>query len=405
MTELTSADIIRTPLLAPLKTYPITVLLIDDQQIVVDTVRRMLASENDIVFHACTDPIQALDTANRVHPTVILQDLVMPNIDGLDLTRYFRANPDTRNIPLIVLSSKEDPKTKVEAFAIGANDYLVKLPDQLELIARIRYHSNAYIRLLERNEAYEKLLESQRLLNEELADAAEYVRSLLPPVQRDRVSTSWQFVPSTQLGGDAFGYYWLDKDHFIFYLLDVCGHGIGAALLSISVINTLRAQTLPNADFHDPISILQALNLAFVMEQQNNMFFTIWYGVYNAPNRLLCYASAGHPPALFLPPSHDPSSRQLLRTDGLVIGAETTTTFSSSTCILPPNSQLFLFSDGTYEITKHDGNMLNLDDWLDLLVQVSPSATPVADAYDRICSIRHPSGLADDYSLLHLIFH
>lgn len=132
-------------------------LLIDDQAMIGEGVRRMLADEKDIDFHFCSDPTDAMTVANEIRPTVILQDLVMPEVDGLTLVKFFRANPLTKDIPMIVLSSKEEATTKAEAFARGANDYMVKLPDQIELIARIRYHSKGYINLLERNEAFAAL--------------------------------------------------------------------------------------------------------------------------------------------------------------------------------------------------------------------------------------------------------
>ena len=135
----------------------ITVLLVDDQVAMIEAVRRMLSTERDIDFHFCRNPIQAIKTANQIAPTVILQDLVMPEVDGLTLVRYFRANQATRDVPLIVLSVKEEAHIKAEAFTLGANDYMVKFPDRLEVIARIRYHSQAYINLLERNEAFEQL--------------------------------------------------------------------------------------------------------------------------------------------------------------------------------------------------------------------------------------------------------
>jgi adenylate cyclase len=144
--------------------HRITVLLVDDQAMIGEAVRRMLAPEQDIDFHFCQDPTKAIKTANRIHPTVILQDLVMPEIDGLTLVRYYRANPATRDVPLIVLSSKEEALTKAEAFARGANDYLVKLPDRLEIIARIRHHSRGYINLLQRNEAQAQLERANRLI-------------------------------------------------------------------------------------------------------------------------------------------------------------------------------------------------------------------------------------------------
>src|SRR6266436_6093978 len=143
---------------AGLKPHKVTVLLIDDQPIIGEAVRRMLAGEPDIVFHYCRDATKALEEAHRVQPTVILQDLVMPEIDGLTLVKTFRADEPTRETPMIVLSTKEEPTVKAEAFALGANDYIVKLPDRLELLARIRYHSKGYINLLQRNEAYKALL-------------------------------------------------------------------------------------------------------------------------------------------------------------------------------------------------------------------------------------------------------
>ena len=123
-------------------------LLIDDQAISAEAVRRWLATESDIDFHYCSDPSQAVELANQIRPTVILQDLVMPDIDGLMLVKFFRVNPATRETPMIVLSSREEPLIKAEAFSLGANDYLVKWPDKVELIARLRYHSKGYINLL-----------------------------------------------------------------------------------------------------------------------------------------------------------------------------------------------------------------------------------------------------------------
>ena len=146
--------------------YSAMVLLIDDQAIVGHAVRALLLDELDIDMHYCADPSLALELAERVRPTVILQDLVMPTIEGLHLVRLLRNNPATATTPIIVLSSKEDPVTKRDAFVAGANDYLVKLPDKLELVARIRYHSRAYLNQIQRDEAYRALRESQQKLLE-----------------------------------------------------------------------------------------------------------------------------------------------------------------------------------------------------------------------------------------------
>lgn len=142
------------------------VLLVDDQLIVGETVRRLLLGEANIDFHYCSDPTRAVGIAKEIRPTVILQDLVMPGVNGLDLVRDYRKDPLTCDVPVIVLSTREEPAVKSEAFFVGANDYLVKLPDRLELLARIRYHSRAYLNQIQRDEAYAALRESQQSLLE-----------------------------------------------------------------------------------------------------------------------------------------------------------------------------------------------------------------------------------------------
>jgi two-component system chemotaxis family response regulator WspR len=140
------------------------VLLVDDQAMIGEAVRRGLSNQENIDFHFCADPHQAIAHAVRIKPTVILQDLVMPGLDGLSLVREYRNHPATKDIPIIVLSTKEDPLIKSAAFAAGANDYLVKLPDNIELVARIRYHSRSYMTLLQRDAAYRALRVSQQQL-------------------------------------------------------------------------------------------------------------------------------------------------------------------------------------------------------------------------------------------------
>jgi len=386
--------------------YTIEVLLVDDQAMIGEAVRRMLAAEKGITLHFCSDPTQALKMAEEISPTVILQDLVMPEIDGLTLVKFYRANPKTRDIPLIVLSTKEEPETKAEAFRLGANDYLVKLPDKVELIARIRYHSGGYIAQLQRNEAYKALLESQKKLAAELAEAAAYVRSLLPAPMTGEQSADWLFIPSTQLGGDALGYHWLDDDHLAMFLLDVCGHGVGAALLSISAMNVIRSQTLPHTDFLQPAEVLAALNDSFQMERHNNMYFTIWYGVYDKRQRRISYSCGGHPPAVLITGPDEASAQPvLLDTGGIMIGAMQGATFKSAVCEVQPYARMYLFSDGTYEIFQPNGVLWSLKEFVRLLA--SPTPQGISDLENIVASINAIHGtdsFDDDFSLMKVCF-
>ncbi len=132
-------------------------LLVDDQPIVHEAIRRMLEGEPNLVLHYCADATSCLRLARELKPTVILQDLVMPDVDGFTLLKFYRADPATRNVPVIVLSSKEDPRDKSQAFAEGASDYLVKLPDKIELVARVHAHSRLYLLQQQRDEAINRL--------------------------------------------------------------------------------------------------------------------------------------------------------------------------------------------------------------------------------------------------------
>lgn len=146
------------------------VLLIDDQPIVAAAVRKLVAGEKNLELHYCGDGGAAVERAEQLSPTVILLDLVMPSVDGLECLRLFRNNPGTAETPIVVLSANDDPRTKSLAFDSGATDYLVKLPEQIELLARIRYHSGACLNQRRRNEEAAALVEAQRSLAERVTE-------------------------------------------------------------------------------------------------------------------------------------------------------------------------------------------------------------------------------------------
>lgn len=164
------------------------VLLVDDQPMVAEVVRKVVAGIAGLEFHYCADALAAVASASRLQPTVILQDLVMPKKDGLALVREYRAQPATAHTPVIMLSGREESQLKSDAFAAGANDYVVKLPDQLELLARLRYHSKVYWNRVQRDEAFAALRENQRQLldknaalirtHEELTEALAKIKKL-----------------------------------------------------------------------------------------------------------------------------------------------------------------------------------------------------------------------------------
>lgn len=246
-----------------------------------------------------------------------------------------------------------------------------------------------------------------RRLNNELSDAAGYVKTVLPEKLRSgAILTDWLFIPSVSLGGDSFGYHWLDKDHFAFYLIDVSGHGWAAALLSVSVINVLRSQALPRTDFHRPEQVLAALNRTFPGEQHNDMFFSIWYGVYHPGGRKLTYSSGGHPPALlFDGPSAGSHEAKQLRTQNFIIGGDPDSVYHSRTTEVQGPARLFVFSDGVFDIAQHDGSIWGFSEFVKLMAQAARSEPAALDTILRHTRQLSPQkAFEDDYSMLQIDF-
>ncbi len=256
---------------------------------------------------------------------------------------------------------------------------------------------------IKRKQAEEESQKWTLILQSELEQAAQYVRSLLPSSITGEVNTEQIFIPSTQLGGDIFDYYWLDDQHLVIYLVDVAGHGVRSALLSVSVLNLLRTQSLSNTNFYEPASVFTELNRVFQMDEENGEnYFTIWYGVYNSINRRLVYSCAGHPPAIFLTPSSDNISVQQLSTDNIAIGLLTNMDFEQDSCILPPGSQLYVFSDGVYEISQENGKIWGLDALIELLKHHQNYDLALDNILKDIQKLNNEQVLEDDFSLLRL---
>ena len=261
-------------------------------------------------------------------------------------------------------------------------------------------HRKTTAALKERNQAFARL-------NQELAEAADYVKTILPqPITEGAIRTDWRFVPSASLGGDAFSYHWVDEDHFAIYLIDVSGHGVGAALLSVSVMNVLRSQTLPDTDFRKPEQVLEALNVAFPGEENNDMFFTMWYGVYKQSTRELSYASGGHPPALLLGDSAADGSEAIpLRTPNNVIGGIADAAYERKDCHVGERNILYIFSDGVYEVEKSDGSMWRFQEFSDFMNQVKTDDQSILDhLFTHAKELGNSEKLEDDFTIVEVAF-
>jgi sigma-B regulation protein RsbU (phosphoserine phosphatase) len=380
------------------------ILVVDDDE----SSREMLARRLrrcGYTVSAAANGILALSLARRQKFDVMLLDMIMPGLDGFQVLAKLKADPVLRELSVIMLSALDEENGIARCIEMGAEDYLAKPFNPVFLRARLgACLEKKRLRDKERK-TYEALVKSQRQLAAELAEASTYVRSMLPAPLTGRVETRWHFQPSAQLGGDAFGYHWLDEERLAIYLVDVCGHGVGAALLSVSALDAIRGQTLPNIDFGQPSEVVVALNKAFQMDRHNHLFFSIWYGVVNVRERFMQYTSGGHPPALLLGPATDMSEPIELRTDALPVGCFERVEFPTGTQSISNGARLLVFSDGVFEILRPDGRTGTLKDFLEEFRSPEIRNLSPAARFHRAMAATGSGILEDDFSLLELRFN
>ncbi|MEG4280618.1 SpoIIE family protein phosphatase [Microcoleus sp. MON1_C1] len=374
------------------------ILVIDDDTAVQELLRRTLKKQGYEVTVASNGE-DGVAQAQKLRPALIICDWIMPRLTGIDVCRRVKADPDLSTTQFFLLTSLGSIADRVKGLDAGADDFISKPIELNELQARVR----AGLRL---HQLSRDLKIAKQSLEAELAEAAEYVQSLLPDPMTEPISIEAKFIPSRQLGGDCFDYNWLDADYLAIYLLDVAGHGLRAALPSVAVLNLLRSRALPNIDYYKPSDVLRALNTTFQMSYQNDKYFTIWYGVYNRISRQLVYASAGHPPAVLI--SQSPASTakiQRLKTPGMPVGMFPDAPYVDNCCDVEDLSTLYIFSDGVYEIHQPDGNIWGLDPFVDLLAAYNgASADQLELVLNYIQKLNAKAVFDDDWSLLKVNF-
>jgi serine phosphatase RsbU (regulator of sigma subunit) len=238
----------------------------------------------------------------------------------------------------------------------------------------------------------------------ELRKANSYVQALLPaPIAEGPIRAEWLFEPCSKLGGDAFGYAPITGSKFMIYNLDVSGHGAGAAMHSVTIMNLLRQRALPGTDIADPAQVLATLNAMFPMDEHAGMYFTMWYGVYDSADRSLTYATAGQHPGFLVGPERDKTVA--LRTRCGVIGVDAGTRYTAATVTVPPGASMYLFSDGVFEFVTIDGLEWGLSDFIPHLLEPPIPGLPESQRlYREVRRLAQPGGLDDDFSLLVMDF-
>jgi len=327
-----------------------TILLVDDERLVRMITKRRLNTLHYRMLEA-ENGREALEILEREKVDLVLSDWMMPELDGPGLCQAIKQDERLRSIHFILMTALDQPAQIAEGLTRGADDFLPKSASDQEILARVGAGLRARQLLLDLEESYRVITEKQAQLDAELYSASEFVRSLLP-VQgtvAPGIQLAWEFLPSSQLGGDLFQVAKWGDDHLGIMVLDMSGHGTGPALRAVSLAMWFKgahiARSFPG---YDPGEIVTRLNAENPMTDQGD-YFTVWVGVLQLSTRVLRFASAGHPGSILV--RND--------ADSVVLGGKTWPTgfspdeiYHTESITLADKDRLYLYSDGIYEVVN-----------------------------------------------------
>ncbi len=397
------------------------VLIADDDPVSLRVLEKALR-RRDYEVTAVRDGAEAWARYQEGDFALVITDWVMPEVDGLELTRRIRSARRAGYAYVVLLTSRREKEDLLEGLEAGADDYLAKPFDPEELQARLRAADRVLAlqeRLEKRNRklqsAYEEIRSAHRRMKDDLDAAASIQRAMLPTTIPDFPDThfAWRFRPCTELAGDVLNVIAIGDHLAAFYLLDVSGHGVQAALTAVGLSRALMPHpgqssllVRENRDGSErehvaPAEVARRLNLRFTARPMGGLFFTLFYGILDLEARALTYVSAGHPAAVRLTADGTPSN---LAATGPPIGAVRDSTWREGEVTLEPGDRLYVYSDGLTEGQNPQGAFFGSDRLVDLLRRSRD--VPLGDALDRLVAgveaFTGDAELKDDASILAL---
>lgn len=341
------------------------ILIINDDESLREIFQMYLELKKYEVYEA-SNGTEGLEKAKKILPDLILLEVQLPDIKGDEVCRRLKKNEETKDIPVLFLSSLLETSEKIKGLESGGLDFINNAADYAEILARIETH----LKLRELNQelqaSNQKLILKQNALNEDLYAAAYIQQSLLPvqpPQKIENLEIAWLCNPCEMVGGDICSINRLNNELSVFYVLDVSGHGVPSAMVTVSV--TQFIQQLFHS-FFSPKETLTALNRSYPFEKFN-MFSTIFYMTFNNQKGTLIYSSAGHPPAVHLSPD---SPFRLLTSNGPVIGIAANYSYEECVETLKFGDKIILYSDGIVEFSGESNQQYGTERFYHLLEEI-----------------------------------
>lgn len=279
----------------------------------------------------------------------------------------------------------------------------------LETFQRMGELANRELNMLDLIQTQKQLIDAKSLLlrtreqlDAELSEASLYIRSLLPePLTEGPVRTNWTYESCSELGGDLLGYNMLDEHEMAIYVVDVMGHGVGAALHGSAIHSVLRHQSLEACDFRDPLCVYKSLDHRFPMEKSGGRFFTMFYGVLDIRNGTLRYVNGGHPPPIITGGFGLP---RRLETTATIVGIGLESPPERGETVLRPGEELWIYSDAAIELNDQSGRMFGVEGFIQAIsaVRAGSGTNPTDELRDLLSSVSGKKQFEDDLSLMRL---
>jgi sigma-B regulation protein RsbU (phosphoserine phosphatase) len=385
-----------------------TLLVVDDNEMNRDMLSRRLARKGHTVDVA-EDGRRALEMIDDTDYDVVLLDIMMPGIDGYQVLETIREARDSGELPVIMATAKDASEDIVAALKLGANDYVTKPFDFPVVLARVSTQL-----ALKRSRA--DLAAAHHRMKKDLEAAARIQAAFLPEGQPavNGCRFAWRYVPCDELAGDTLGIVPLDDRRVGIYVVDVSGHGVPSALLSVSLSRLLTADPStsvlwtadPGADgprIATPVEVMQALVQRFPYDINTGQYFTMVYVVIDLASGEMSFASAGHEPLIVVGPDREPElGSSTGQPVALVPASLLRTTHEQSTIRLSPGDRIYLYSDGIPEARNADGEQWGNERLTDKLVELLGNDLDdgLPEILETVRGWQGGPAFADDVSLL-----
>jgi len=337
------------------------ILVVDDQPANVRLLSVILKAEGYDVLQAYSGE-EALEKTETELPDLILLDIMMPRIDGYEVCKRIRENEETKAIPIVMITALRGLDEKVKALDIGADDFISKPIDKLEVLARVRSLLRVKYYHDEMVTAQEKLEEQNNILKAELEMAREVQQALLPKDIGAQMPTGLEFehryIPTLDVGGDFFDIHKISPSAIGVFIADVMGHGAQAALITV-LIKTLFSELIREA--HSPAELLVQLNQRYnALIRQTGIFTSAFYSTIDVDKREVVFSNAGHPPA-FLISNGRLELEELVKESGLALGLASDYDYQNHEGQMERGDTIFLYTDGLFDVKNQDGEVFGLE--------------------------------------------